>query len=128
LKIHFTDNRVYEDLTVVVSELTWRISMPLNEASLSNHEKTVLLAGLAYALTICARDTYEVGTDRVTQPELLRAYNELLHRVTGATRDHLLRSEAYSLKDVVEMLEDFGEKNGRAGEIQWALKQATKSL
>ena len=39
--------------------------MPLNVESLSSHEKTVLLARLASKLTVCARDTYEVGTDRV---------------------------------------------------------------
>jgi hypothetical protein len=102
--------------------------MPLNVESLSNREKTVLLARLANTLTICARDTYEVETDRVIQPELLRAYNELLHRVTGAVRDHLLESEGYSLKDVLEMLRAFGEKNGRTGEMRWALEQAAKSL
>ena len=47
--------------------------MLLNVESLSEHAKTVLLARLAYTLAICARDTYEVGTERVVQPELLRA-------------------------------------------------------
>lgn len=102
--------------------------MPLNVESLSSHAKTVLLARLANALTICARDTYEVGTDRVAQPELLRAYNELLHRVTGAATDHLLGRKGYSLKDILEMMQAFGEKNRRAGEMQWALQQASKSL
>jgi hypothetical protein len=102
--------------------------MTLNVESMSNHAKTVLLASLATTLTICARDTYEVGTDRVVQPELLRGYNELLHRVTGAVRDHLLESKGYSLKDIFEMLRAFGEKNGKTGEMHWALEQATKSL
>jgi hypothetical protein len=102
--------------------------MPMNVESLSNHEKIVLLARLANELTICARDTYEVGTDRVLQPELLRAYNELLHRVTGAARDHLLKGDGYSLKDVLEMLRAFGESNGRTWEMRWALEHATKSL
>ena len=102
--------------------------MALNVESLSNHEKTVLLARLANELTICARDTYEVGKDRALQPELLRAYNELVHRITGAVSDHLLKSEGYALKDVFEMLRVFGEKNGRTGEMGWAWKQATKSL
>lgn len=85
--------------------------MSLNLEPMSNNSKSILLSSLAYELTICARETYEVGTDRVLQPELLRGYNELLHRVTGATRDHLLNSEGYSLMDVLEMLRDFGEKN-----------------
>ena len=102
--------------------------MPLNVESLSNHARTVLLARLASALTICARDTYEVGTDRVMEPELLRAYNELMHRVTGATLDHLLERGGYSLNDILEMVRAFGEKNGRTGEMRWALEQACKSI
>ena len=102
--------------------------MPLNIESMSNREKAVLFARLAHELTICARDTYEVGTDRVLQPELLRSYNELLHRVIGAAIDYLMKSEGYSLKDVLELLRAFGEKNGRGGEIRWALEQAAKFL
>ena len=102
--------------------------MALNVESLSNHEKTVLLARLANTLTICARDTYEVGTDRVAQPELLREYNELLHRITGAVMDHLLESKGYSLNAILEMMRAFGEQNGRTEEMRWALKHATKSL
>ena len=86
--------------------------MGLNVESLWNHAKTVLLTRLANVLTICARDTYEVGTERVLQPEVLRSYNELLDRVTGAARDHLLRSAGYSLQDILEMTRAFGEKNG----------------
>jgi hypothetical protein len=99
-----------------------------NVQSLSNHAKTVLLARLAYTLTICARDTYEVGTDRVVQPELLRAYNELLHRVTAAAVSHMLGSGGYSLEGVLEMLHAFGEMNKRTGEMKWALEQAAKFL
>jgi hypothetical protein len=73
-------------------------------------------------------NTCEVETDRVVQPELLRAYNELLHRVTGAVMDHLLQSKGYSLGDILQMLRAFGEKNGRIGEMQWALEQAAKSI
>ena len=119
---------VNPDATVVVSGLTGRISMFLNLKSLSNQERTVLLARLASPLTICARDTYEVGTEGVVQPELLRAYNELVHRVTGATLDHLLEREGYSLNDILQMMRAFGERNARTGEMRWALEQATKSL
>ena len=102
--------------------------MGLNVESLSNHAKAVLWARLANVLTICARDTYEVGTERVLQPEVLRSYNELLHRVIGAARDHLSGSAGYSLQDILEMTRAFGEKNGRVGQMKWALEQATKSL
>ena len=100
--------------------------MSLNVASLSNHERTIILARLANELTICARYTYEVGTEGVLQPGILRAYNELLHRVTGAVRDHLLGSEGYSLEGILEMMRVFGEKNQRNTEIKWALEQAAR--
>ena len=58
LTVQFQDNLtgkvVTQDLSVVVSELIGGISMLLNVESLSNHEKTVLLARLANELTICA--------------------------------------------------------------------------
>ena len=68
------------------------------------------------------------GTERVLQPEVLRSYNELLHRVTGAARDHLLGTAGYSLQDILETTRAFREKNGRVREMKWALEQATKSL
>jgi hypothetical protein len=114
--------------TTKIFELIRRISVALDVESISNQARTALLASLSSTLTICARDTYEAGTDRVLQPELLRAYNELLHRVTGAALDHLLERKGYSLQDVLEMLRAFGEKNGRIGEMKWALEHATKSL
>ena len=69
------------------------------------------MATLASALTICARDTYEVGTEGVLQPGVLRAYDELLHRVTGAVRDHLLGGDGYPLDTIAEMLREFAEKS-----------------
>jgi hypothetical protein len=100
--------------------------MSINVASLSNHEKTTLLARLAATLTVCARDTYEVGTQGVLQPGVLRSYNELLHRVTGAVRDHLSGSKGYLVEDILEMMRVFGEQNQRTIEIRWALEEATK--
>jgi hypothetical protein len=100
--------------------------MSLNVASLSNHERAILLARLANTLTICARNTYEAGTEVVLQPRVLRAYNELLHRVTAAVRDHLLRSDGFSLEEILEMMRVFGEKNQRGTEMKWAVEQATK--
>ena len=53
--------------------------MPLDLESISFDGKTALLARIAHTLTICARDTYEIGTENVLNPQTLRAYNELLH-------------------------------------------------
>jgi hypothetical protein len=38
----------------------------------SQHEKTTFLARLADTFTVCARDTYELGSDQVLTPEVLR--------------------------------------------------------
>jgi len=100
--------------------------MPLNIDSLSNSAKTVVLARIAHTLTICARDTYEAGTENVLEPHVLRAFNELLHRVTGAVRDHVLGSEGYSLEVILEMMRTFGERHNRVNEIKWAIEYATE--
>jgi hypothetical protein len=102
--------------------------MELNLASLSKHERTLFLARLASELTVCARTTYEVGAEGVLQPGALRAYNELLHRATGALRDHLTGSEGYSLEVILKMIREFAARNRRTGEVELALEQATKGV
>ena len=47
----------------------------------SPQEKTDVLLYLAHALTILARDNYEVGKNGLTNPARLRRINELQHRV-----------------------------------------------
>lgn len=100
--------------------------MPLNLESLSDAAKAALLARLANTLTICARNTYEVGTENVVDSQTLRSYNELLHRVTGSVATHLAGSEGYSLQSIIEMIRSFGVNHGRAGEMGWALEYALK--
>lgn len=46
-------------------------------------EQSAFLLHLAHALTIIARDTYEVGGQGVSQPARLRRINEMQHRVTS---------------------------------------------
>jgi hypothetical protein len=97
--------------------------MPLNLESLSVAARTAVLAHIAHALTICARDTYEVGTENVLNPQTLRGYNELLHRVTGSVVDHLSQKKGYSLESIVEMMRSFGVHHNRTGEMKWALER-----
>jgi hypothetical protein len=80
------------------------------------------LARLAHNLTVCARSTYEPGTDNVLESNTLRAYNELLHRVTGAVRDRLSTGGGIPLNDLVSMLTAFASEHERTREIEWALK------
>jgi hypothetical protein len=99
--------------------------MFLEIQSLSNTARALLLARIANVLTVCARDTYEAGTENVLEPQILRAYNELLHRVTGAATGHLLGSKGYSLEDILEMMRYFGEKHNRVNAIKWAIEFAS---
>lgn len=67
------------------------------------------LARTAHALTICARGTYEQGTENVVAPQVLRAYNELLHRVTAAVGSHLAGDGSFSVEAIVEMMRTLGK-------------------
>jgi hypothetical protein len=50
----------------------------------SPQEKIDFLVHLAHALTILARDTYEVGGEGLTQPARLRRITEVQHRVLSS--------------------------------------------
>ena len=52
-------------------------------AALGADEKVSFLIVLAHELTIRARDTYEVGGKGLENPERMRSYNEIQHRVLG---------------------------------------------
>jgi hypothetical protein len=101
--------------------------MSLNTESLSSAARTAFLARIAHTLTVCARDTYEVGTENVLDHQTLRAYNELLHRVTSSVVSHLSGSQGQSLESIVETVRSFGSRYDRAGEIDWALQNALQN-
>jgi len=46
-------------------------------------EQIDLLLRLGHALTILARDSYEVGQDGLTRPSRVRTINEVQHRILG---------------------------------------------
>jgi hypothetical protein len=98
--------------------------MAINLESAPDSAEAALLTRIAYTLTICARDTYEFGTEHVLDPETLRAYNELLHRVTGSVVNPLSSSPGQSLKVIVEMVHSFGTRHNRVREMDWALQSA----
>jgi len=97
--------------------------MPLDLESLSYDAKTALLARIAHTLTICARDTYEVGTENVLNPQTLRAYNELLHQVTGSIINRLAGSQE-PVEFTIETIRSFGIERDRVEETEWALNYA----
>jgi len=48
-----------------------------------------MVARLLYALTMFARGTYTPGGDGLAQPESMRRFNELIHRVAGQQRENI---------------------------------------
>jgi|SRR5450631_1624096 len=52
-------------------------------SSLQREKQLAFLALFGNRITVAARNTYEVGTDRVLRPEDLRKANEIMHRVFG---------------------------------------------
>jgi hypothetical protein len=65
---------------VLSSELERYLEMP-------SDERWKWLTRLLFALTQFARGTYTVGGTGLQQPERLRLYNELLHRIASQLRD-----------------------------------------
>lgn len=53
------------------------------------------LAQLAAALTVAARDTYEVEGESLRDPSRMRRFNELLHRTLNQLRQHLHGDRGY---------------------------------
>ena len=82
-------------------------------SSYSLQEKKEFLAHLMHELTVLARDSYEVGTDNLTNPQRVRRLNEVQHRVS-AFLSALLRdnSQRYPdnvlIKIILEHPEDTG--------------------
>ena len=112
------------NLAYSVPFATWENHMVIKLESISDSAETAALTRIAHRLTICARDTYEIGTEHVLDPETLRAYNELLHLVTGSVVCPLASSPGQSLAIVVEMMRSFGVRYNRVAEMDWALENA----
>lgn len=98
--------------------------MFLDTSSWSNAQKARFLAVLAHELTVCARAAYEVGSTGVSNPVLLRAYNELQHRVTASLRDYQRGKDGTPLSVVLEMLEDFIARHNRKDDVEYAISRA----
>jgi hypothetical protein len=98
----------------------------MSAQSLSHTARIAVMARIAHSVTICARHTYEVGTDKVLEPQVLRSYNDLLHRVIGAVVSHVTGSDDYSLESIVEMVQEleFGVRYNRDEEVNWFLNRA----
>ena len=81
------------------------IDMNKNEAieifsDLPTNEKADFLAQMAWELTVAARETYEVGTDNLTNPKLMRSINEIQHRLLSQL-SAILRNDVNRFPDEV---------------------------
>jgi hypothetical protein len=98
------------------------------DSDTSNLNASLQLARLAHILTVCARSTYQVGGTQVVNPSALRAYNELLHRVTGSVRDHLEGRGGIPMRTILDMLDAFALEYNQAEQIDFALKNIRTSV
>ena len=97
-------------------------------AALPASERVGVLARLAHALTIAARDTYEPGTASVLRPGELRAWNEAQHRVTSALASHLDGGNgAWPAGSIVEAFFGFGDTLDPEA-LAWAWRQAWSAV
>jgi len=96
----------------------------MNFESLSHSARTILLTRIAHLLTVCARSTYEPGTENIAEPRVLRGYNELMHRVTSCISMHVEGDKTFPLEEIIKMMEDFGRTFDQTNEIGWVLKSA----
>lgn len=88
------------------------------------YNEILILTCLSNSLTVAARGTYEAGTENVLKPSVLRAYNEVQHRITAAIRDRLKGKEAMSVNSILEMLDILGKKYGEVSNIDFFVKES----
>jgi hypothetical protein len=70
-------------------------------SALTEEQQAQVLAAYAHELTVLAREGYEVGTERLSDPLLLRRLNEVQHRVTAAVFSRLNGSKERYPDDVL---------------------------
>src|SRR5690348_7573044 len=97
-------------------------------SSLNTAEQVRFLAHFSFHLTIAARDTYTVQGAGLTDPERMRAINEIQHRVCGhivALLDN--HQERYPDSTLVNILLEHGSVKLRS-DASWAFEQAIEKL
>jgi hypothetical protein len=75
-------------------------------AVLGGAERSQWLARLAAALTVAARDTYEVGGDDIRDSKRMRRFNELLHRVVNQLWHQLQGEQGFPDDVLLPMVRD----------------------
>jgi DNA-binding transcriptional LysR family regulator len=95
----------------------------------SPQEKIDFLVHLAHALTILARDTYEVRGEGLTQPSRLRRITEIQHRVLS-TIIALMKHEAKRYPDevLVQLVLEHPEDPDLQQQLQGAVSHLTTQM
>ena len=86
--------------------------------ALAPKAKLTFPSRLGHAVTVAARDTYVPGTEGVADPERLRQFNEMMHRIFGHQSDLLSGTRDTYPEDVFfQMLVEYAKELKISGEI-----------
>jgi len=88
-----------------MSTRTWHSELA-RFRQLSQLEQLAWLSQMIHLISMFARGTYEAGTDGVLQPNELRRFNELIHRIATFTKK-IVRGDSEGMpdSDLFEMIE-----------------------
>jgi len=82
-------------------------------SALTTEQQTRVLASYAHELTLVAREGYEVGTEHLINPALVRRINEIQHRVTSTIVSRLTDCEKrYPDNVLIEIITSDSEQDG----------------
>jgi hypothetical protein len=93
-------------------------------SSLSETEQQKFLALFSHWLTILARDTYEIGTQNITNSPKIRRINEIQHQISS----HLLallenNKERYPDEVLLKIILENTEDEAFESEMLWVFEQ-----
>lgn len=97
-------------------------------SSLTNEQRIYLLSSLAHQLTICSRASYD-DPDLATSNRKQRAFNEMMHTVTGQLT-HVLADDHkwYPDSDFVAILFEKAGAENCESDLIWAIDFAFRPL
>ncbi len=93
-------------------------------SSLTSDEQKKFLVRLSHYLTVVARDSYEVGTDNITNQPKIRVINEIQHQLSS----HLLAllendSRRYPDDGLMRIILEHSENKKIEAEVMWAFEK-----
>jgi hypothetical protein len=92
-------------------------------SALTEEQQALVLAAYAHELTVLARDGYEAGTERLSDPLLLRRINEVQHRVTAAISSRLKNNkERYPDEVLIDIIA--GGDDGLGKQLRSSFRRA----